>query len=234
MTALIYSHQRCGSSNTYRFAKTFLAERCDGMEKFSPARLNKEAPDWDAYTYQQLGDYFDDVLQRTPLVKHIYGSHSADVDSLLLTNRHLTGTVLLRRENLHAAALSALIARRTKKWNESATEPLGRISPRHVRERAGQYERSAQLAERMCRRAGVPLITVSYEEFFSPDTAERKHQAGRVVDFLFDGRVTPSQEEFELAFEQHLAPSKKLNSAETVNLVQNIDELRATFPEILD
>lgn len=234
MPALIYSHQRCGSSNLYRFAKAFVKEQCDGMEKLSPARMKKDVPEWLDYTYEQLGGYFDEVLRRTPLVKHIYGSHSADVDSILLTNPRVARIVLLRRENRYAAALSALIAQRTRKWNESATEPLGRIPPRQVRLKAQQYEQSAELAEQMCRRSGVPFVAISYEEFFAPDTMERKRHAERLLDYLFEGKVAPSQPAFDRAFEQHLASSKKLNSAETASLVQNMDELCTLFPTILD
>lgn len=232
LSALIYSHQRCGSSNALLFAAEFAPGGIGESEVFGRARLQKEFPGWRKRTYAQLAEYFTSVYDRSPVVKHLYGGHSADFDALILSNPRVDRIVLLRRDNRTAAALSALIARRTKEWHKSATEPLGPISTRQIRLMAENYAKAADLAELMCIRTGKPYVAVRYEDVFVDDVDDRIKRARQFLTDLYGDDFEIDEAIFAIAFNRHMASTRKVNSDETYQLVENIDEIFEVFPEI--
>lgn len=234
MSTLIYSHQRCGSTNALYFAQEFVADAPDGMEILNPKRMSRTIPGWRRRPYRRLTRQIADVYRKTPVVKHIYGAHTADIESLVLSNLELERIVLLRRENRPAAALSALVAQKTKQWHSRPTESVGTINPQQIRLKTKKYQEAAELAETMCTRSGKPFVTVSYEELYPEDTEARRRAARKFLTDLFGPEFTTTEEEFETAFSEHLAPTKKVGTTDTRKLVDNIDEIVEEFPDILN
>lgn len=234
MSTLIYSHQRCGSTNALFFAQEFIPNAPDGMEILNPIGMTKKLPGWKRRPYDQLAEQINDVYRETPVVKHIYGAHSADIDSLLLTSPELERIVLLRRDNRPAAALSALIAQKTKQWHKNPTEPVGKINLGQIRQKTKKYEEAAELAEAMCTRSGKPFVAVSYEELYSNDPEARRVAARKFLTDLFGPDFSTTDDVFETAFQKHLDPTKKIGTSDTLNLVDNLDEIVDAYPDILN
>ena len=232
MSSLIYSHQRSGSTNALFFAQEVQDISQDGMETLTPIAMTKGFPGWRSRRYPKIQKYIDEVHAETPIVKHIYGAHSADIDSLILRSKHLERIVLLRRENREAAALSAIIARRIKAWHEKPAESVGTIAVQEIKQLANKYGRAATLAEDMCKRSGKPVTAVSYESLYGASGDERVNAALNFLQALTGEEFDSSSPKFQKAFENHLSPEKKIGTSETARKVDNFEEILTEYPNI--
>lgn len=231
MTALIFSHQRCGSSNLTRFVADATGVKAV-MEPLNAKTLGKQMPEWREATGTELTRHFTRVLTANDVVKHIYGQHSADIDYLVASSPHVARILLMHRVNTDAAALSALVAKQLSNWNKQPDDMLAPISIRKIREISKEMRLKSRLALDICTRSGKPLMVMSYEQLFSADEEARKKNAEDVLQFLLNGRGARTPEDFSIAFEKFMGLEKKLGSDDTHQCIPNFSEIQASFPEI--
>lgn len=232
MTALIFSHQRCGSSNLTRFVAEASGVKA-AMEPLNAKTLGKYMPNWREASHEELSGHFSQVLKSNQVVKHIYGQHSNDVDYLIAASLEVDRILLMNRENTHAAALSALIAKQVKNWNKRPEEMLNPISVRSIRVLAEELQVKSRNAHAVCSRTGKPFMEISYERFFSTDLQERRRTAELVLEFLLNGKGAKSPEAFTVAFDKYMNEDKKIGSDDTHRFIPNLEEIRDRFSGIL-
>jgi hypothetical protein len=129
MTAVIFSHQRCGSSNLIHFLVAAYGLSLSEPDYYEPLNLRRMGERDIAW---QDGDnrfdaYCAKVMQATPVLKHIYGQLPPRLDRHVAAQS--SGVIFLFRKNLKLAALSSAIARRSNTWQARPEQPLGRIEP---------------------------------------------------------------------------------------------------------
>lgn len=171
-------------------------------------------------------------MQATPVLKHIYGQLPPWLDRHVAAQS--SGVIFLFRKNLKLAALSSAIARRSNTWQARPEQPLGRIEPDDIRDIARSMKAKRNRGLQECRASKTPLLILPYEDLFpSGENAAtlRQQTLKAVLDFLgqHTSLTVPCQEQMQAAFDRHIAPDRKLNTASTYRLVDNIDEIQASL-----
>jgi len=230
MTGLLLSHQRCGSSALTRFLRLACGIRAP-MEVFNRKSLGKSLPGWDTGPTEKIDAHLTATLGENEVVKHIYGDHDPSFDARLVQHPGVRAVVLLWRENVHAAALSAEIARATGHYNRRPEpgERMRPIRPGRVRQNAEEMRLARETTESTVRSSGKPMLSLRYEDLYQASETGRRDQVRRVIDFL--GLDITS--DFDEAFGRHLAPARKINDDETYALIPNLTQLQQEFPDLM-
>lgn len=229
MSTLLLSHQRCGSSALTRFLRQGCGIRA-AIEPFNGPSLKKRLPHWQSASREEIDAHVRDTLTSLELAKHIYGGQSPLFDAQLIAHPRVTRLVLLWRENAEAAALSTAIARATGHFNKRAEGPLPAIEVSDVRRRAARMRQARETVHACVVASDKPAFLVSYEQLFEPSARYRFERVQQLLRFL----GLQERPETEHAFDEHLAPERKLNSADTYAQIANMEQLREAFPHIFD
>lgn len=230
MTALLLSHQRCGSSALTRFLRLACGAQAP-MEVLNRKALTKNLPDWRTAPAGRIDDYMTAILVGSDVVKHIYGDHDPSFDARLVHHREVDAVVLLWREDVYAAALSAEIARATGHYNRRP-DARGRLRPiraDELRRQAEQMRSARAVTESTVQTAAKPVLSLRYEDLYQRSLSGRRHQTRRLIDFL----ELPTTSDFDDAFRRYLDLDRKINDVETYALIPNLTQLQHEFPELL-
>lgn len=230
MTGLLLSHQRCGSSALTRFLRLACGVHAP-MEVLNRKSLTRNLPGWQSAPAEEVDAHVAAALSENQLVKHIYGDHDPAFDARLVQHPQVGSLVLLWREDVDAAALSAAIARATGHYNRRPgdTGHMRPIQPGQVRRHAEQMRLARRTTEATVQASGKPVLSLRYEDLYQPSEDGRREQVHRLIDFL--GLSTTPQ--FDEAFTRYLAPDRKINDGRTYALIPNFEQLQQAFPELL-
>lgn len=182
----------------------------------------------------------DRTLSPKPLIKHCHEIHGRRFNRLLLeaTLRHAYAHIELRRRNEVDRLLSLQLAQITGVWGKMGS---GEVYRRILAGEAGELrfdieaalehmEKCALSTRRirsLLKKAGVPLLTVWFEDLYSDLQRGRQVVAETLAFLEFD----------ETTFGAHSAEigeallTKGQNSARILDKVVNIDEARARLTE---
>lgn len=232
MALLIFSHQRCGSSNLTRFLGE--GSGCDfGMESLNRKALKKRIPHLEGQTYPQLNRAFTEILSSKPIHKLIYGQHSADIDALAVCNPQVKNILFLYRKDSVSAALSSLLAQRMGHFNKRPKKTIGEIEIADIKLRAKEIKHLTKVAKNICIRSGKDFTEITYEHLFDLNHEQRYSAATTLlVDHICHLEEPPSN--MHHAFNKYLDHSKKTNSIETYRFISNIDEILEKWPHLRD
>lgn len=227
MAGVIWSHQRCGSSNLQRFAGA-AANVPVGNEPFNRKALKNDFPGFESEGIEAFQRYVSDVCGRYGVVKYIYGVNRVEFDEAVAASGNIPHIVMLYRQNSFAAALSNLIARQTETYRSRPDRPLRKIRPNEIRQRASLMEYRRDVAKLILRYSGKPYTVISYEELFAATECERREKAQEILRLLVPG-VQVAAADFEAAYDEWLSPDRKYNSPESYSLIENYDQLKREF-----
>lgn len=223
MGGIIFSHQRCGSSNLLRYIRSACSIN-GGMEPLNFRQLKKKLPSFPHCSHDELKSHCEKILKYYPVVKHIYGQHLESNDRMIASLSE--GCIIfLYRDNTMAAALSSLIARKSGKgFSAKINEGLGRIEMDEVSKLSNEMVRKRKSAIEACELSGKEVFTTSYEDIFSPKDEVRKEKGLEILALLERHGVKTKGDVAE-AHREFLAPSEKTNSYDTYKHIENIKEL---------
>jgi hypothetical protein len=236
---IIFAHQRSGSSNMARFLEAVKHKPAPTkeelrkyimMEPFSPGAVKKHLKDINYITLRQLRRYARKVCADGRLIKHIYGNYPFILDELIASFCKTRWAVILYRENVHQAALSAAIAQISDDWgtvNEDLVRAKSEVSPLLLRTYARKYKLAQDTLLKVFSGKRNTTV-VKYEDLYSSDEQQRRTRAMQLCKAI---NLVPTN--FDEAFELYLSPQKKINSGDTYSLISNFDSLSKMYPELL-
>lgn len=228
MTALILSHQRCGSSNLTRFIRSACAAKAD-MEIFNGRILNRRLPHWREASDASVSEHITTELSGRDVVKHIYGQDER-VDRLLVLHSNAAPILFLWRASPEAAALSSLIAKHVGDFNKSPDTDLPPIPLDAIRRTASEIEKKKEAAMRLIRESEKRYLPVRYEDLFDNRAGRRKAMLDNIISFLGLG----AHSDYGPAFAAFMSGDHKINSADTYSRIANFRELTSAMPTIFD
>lgn len=198
------------------------------MEPFNARQLTERLPGWQELPIEDVQAYIAAEYEANPVVKHIYGAILSPIERSVYRSENVSSIVVLWRERVEAAALSALIAERMARWDESADSGIGRIEPADIHALADNMSKKREVALKMAEASGKPFRSYRYEDIYEGPDSTRRGALHEIIGHL---GASPNGD-FDAAFDEHMSPDGKINTGHSYRHIENFDDLAAEFPAV--